>query len=120
MDRNYGRLPKISIDFAVMEKCRDLATLPLDCEWSDLGSWTALAEIMEGDSEGNATRGRVVTLDARDNLLVADEGTIAVVGVSGLVVIRTGDAVLVVSKDQAQKVKELVDLLARGESEDLL
>ncbi len=120
LDRLYGRLPKISIDFAVMEKCRDLATLPLDCEWSDLGSWAALAEIMEADSGGNATRGRAVTLDARDNLLVADKGTIAAVGVSGLVVVRTGDAVLVVSKEQAQKVKELVDLLGRGEFADLL
>ncbi len=120
LDRHYGQLPKISIDFAVMERCRDLATLSLDCEWSDLGSWAALAEILEADSGGNATRGRVVTLDARDNLLVADEGTIATIGVSGLVVVRTGDAVLVVPKEQSQKVKELVDLLGRGDFADLL
>ncbi len=120
LDRHYGRLPKVSIDFAVMERCRDLATLPLDCEWSDLGSWEALAEILEADSGGNATLGRVVTLDARDNLLVADDGMIAAVGVSSLVVVRTGDAVLVVPKEQSQKIKELVDLLGRGDFADLL
>lgn len=116
----YSLLPKISIDFAVMEKCRDLATLPLECEWSDLGSWAALAEILEVDSTGNSTRGRAVSLDARDNLLFADQGTIAAVGVSGLVVIRTGDAVLVVSKQEAQKVKDLVDQLGGEGFEDLL
>jgi mannose-1-phosphate guanylyltransferase len=120
LERHYRQLPKVSIDFAVMEKCRDLVTLPLDCEWSDLGSWAALAEILETDAEGNATRGRVVTLDTRDSLLIADEGSIAVVGISGLVVIRTGDAVLVVPKEKSQKIKELVDLLGRGEFADLL
>ena len=117
---HYSRLPKLSIDFAVMEKCDDLATLPLDCGWSDLGSWAALAELLPADSAGNATRGRVAALEARDNLLVADQGTIAVIGVSDLVVVRTADAVLVVGKDQAQKVKELVEMLGRGDFADLL
>lgn len=120
VDRLYAGLPKISIDFAVMEKCTDLATLPLDCEWSDLGSWAALAEILEADASGNAIRGRALALDATDNLLVAGDGMIAAIGVSDLVVIRTADAVLVAGKEHAQKVKELVDMLGRGDFEDLL
>lgn len=120
LDRHYARLPKISIDFAVMEKCSDLATLPLDCEWSDLGSWAALAEILESDANGNAIRGRALALDSSNNLLVAGDGMIATIGVSDLVVIRTGDAVLVAKREQAQKVKELVDMLGCGDFEDLL
>jgi mannose-1-phosphate guanylyltransferase len=103
-----------------MEKCDDLVTLPLDCGWSDLGSWEALAEILEADADGNAGRGRVVTLDSRNNLLFAEAGTVAVVGCSDLVVVRTADAVLVVPKAEAQKVKQLVDLLRADGHQDLL
>lgn len=120
LDRLYAGLPKISIDFAVMEKCSDLATLPLDCEWSDLGSWAALAEILETDPNGNAIRGHALALDSSDNLLVSGEGMIAAIGVSDLVVVRTDDAVLVARKEQAQKVKELVELLGRGDFRDFV
>lgn len=120
LDRLYSELPKISIDFAVMEKCDDLGTLPLDCEWSDLGGWEALAEILETDADGNASRGRVITSDASGNLLVAGDGAIAAVGVHDLVVVRTADTVLVVPKSDSQKVKQLVDRLGREGFEDLL
>ena len=85
----------------------------------DLGSWPALAELMAAGS-GNASRGDVVALESADNLLFADEGTIAVLGVSGLGVVRTGGVVLVVPKERAQEVKELVDELARRGRTDLL
>lgn len=120
LEHFYLQLPKISIDFAVMEKCDDLGTLPLDCEWSDLGSWEALAEILDADADGNAKRGQVVTRESSGNLLVADEGTIAAIGVHNLIVVRTGDAVLVVPKAEAQQVKQLVDQLGREGLEDLL
>jgi mannose-1-phosphate guanylyltransferase len=115
----YRRLPAISIDHAVMERQDDLVTVPLDCGWSDLGSWPALAELMAAGSD-NASRGDVVALESTDNLLFADQGTIAAFGVSGLVVVRTGDVVLVVPKERAQEVKALVDELARGGRADLL
>ncbi len=102
-----------------MEKLDDLVTLPLDCGWSDLGSWAALAELMASGSD-DAHRGDVVALDTRDNLLFADQGTIAALGVSGLVVVRTGDAVLVVPRERAQEVKALVDELARRGRDELL
>ncbi len=120
LDLFYGQLPKISIDFAVMEKCDDLGTLPLDCDWSDLGSWEALAEILDRDANGNAIRGRAVTQDSSGNLLVAAHGTIATVGVSDLIVVRTEDSVLVIPKSRAQEVKQLVDRLRQGDFEDLL
>lgn len=116
----YPRLPAISIDYGVMEKLDDLATLPLDCGWSDLGSWAALAEVLPTDGEDNARRGDVVTLDARRNVLVADEGTVAVLGLDDLVVVRTADAVLVVPKERSQEVRRIVSRLEEKERDELL
>lgn len=116
----YQALPAISIDYAVMEKLDDVATLPLDCGWNDLGSWAALAEVLPHDAAGNAARGEVVTIDARDNLLVAEQGTIAVLGVEGLVVVRSGEAVLVLPRERAQEVRAIVDRLTATGRLDLL
>jgi mannose-1-phosphate guanylyltransferase len=120
IDNLYRELPAISIDYAVMERCSDLATVPLECDWSDLGSWEALAESMPKDEKGNVERGDVMQIDSGGNLLFADEGTVAAVGVADLVVVRTADAVLVVPKNRSQEVKRLVaELESRGRS-DLL
>jgi mannose-1-phosphate guanylyltransferase/mannose-6-phosphate isomerase len=116
----YGRLPADSIDYAVMEKLDDIATLPLDCGWSDLGSWEALDEVLPKDAQGNSGQGDRLATDAQGNLLFADTGTIAVLGIEGLVVVRTGDAVLVCPKARSQEVKRLVSELAAQGREDLL
>jgi mannose-1-phosphate guanylyltransferase len=116
----YSRLPADSIDYAIMEKLDGIATLPLDCGWSDLGSWEALDEILPKDIQGNTSHGDTLAVDARGNLLFADQGTIAVLGVEDLVVVRTGDAVLVMPKSRSQEVRKLVsELTARGRK-DLL
>jgi mannose-1-phosphate guanylyltransferase/mannose-6-phosphate isomerase len=116
----YPRLPAISIDYALMEKLDGLATLPLDCGWSDLGSWEALDEVLPKDAAGNACRGDAVALDAAGNLLLADAGTVAVLGVRDLVVVRTGDAVLVLPKARSQEVRRIVAELAARGRRDLL
>lgn len=116
----YPELPSISIDYAVMERLDSIATLPLDCGWSDLGSWEALAEVLPAAAAGNRRRGDVVAVDAHDNLLYADHGTVAVVGVDGLVVVRTGDAVLVVPRERSQDVRLLVERLREQGRDDLL
>ncbi len=121
----YPRLKSISIDYAVMERLGSaasgsIATLPLDCGWSDLGSWEALAEVLPADDGGNRCRGDVLAFDSTDNLLYADEGTVAVLGVEGLAVVRTGDSVLVVPKKRSQEVKRIVDELKRRRRSDVL
>jgi mannose-1-phosphate guanylyltransferase len=118
LDRIYPEIPSISIDYAVMERLEQIAGLPLDCGWSDLGSWEALDEALGGVETANTTHGDVFAFDAGDNLLWADEGTIAVIGVSGLAVVRTGDAVLVLPKERSQEVRRIVDeLRSRGRDE---
>jgi mannose-1-phosphate guanylyltransferase len=116
----YAQLPAVSIDVAVMEKLDSLATLPLDCGWDDLGSWQALFEVLSPDAAGNRRRGAAVAVDARDNLLVAESGTIAVLGVEGLVVVRSGDAVLVLPRERAQEVRRIVERLEAEGRLDLL
>ncbi len=116
----YRSLPAESIDVAVMEKLDHIATLPLDCGWSDLGSWEALHEILPKDEAGNALRGEVVALDSTDNLIVAEGGLVAVLGVEGLVVVRTGDTVVVLPKARSQEVRRLVAELGGLRRDELL
>jgi len=116
----YGGLPSISIDYALMEKLDELWTLALDCGWDDLGSWQALFEILAADADGNRGRGATFAVDAKDNLLFSDGGAVAVLGVEGLVVVRTADAVLIVPRERAQEVRRLVDLLEASGRTDLL
>lgn len=116
----YAALPAVSIDYAVMEKLDDIVTLPLDCGWDDLGSWQALFEVLPAGEGGNRSHGATFAVDARDNLLFADVGTIAVLGVEGLVVVRTGDTVLVLPRERAQEVRRVVDALAAAGRADLL
>ena len=103
-----------------MEKQEGLAALRLDCGWDDLGSWQALYEVLPAGAEGNRSHGDVVAVDARDNLLFADRGLVAALGVSDLVIVRTGDAVLVAHRDRAQEVRRIVERLAAAGRDDLL
>jgi mannose-1-phosphate guanylyltransferase len=116
----YRTLPAVSIDHGGMEKLDDIATLPLDCGWSDIGSWQALAELLPHDGDGNTRRGEVVAVGCSDSLLWAEEGTVAVLGMQGVVVVRTGDAVLVMPKERSQEVRAIVDALRARGREDLL
>lgn len=112
VDEIYPSLPAISIDYAVMERLDNLLALPLAGGWSDLGSWEAVADVLSRDRGGNACRGDVVALDAARNVLFAEQGTIAVLGIDDLVVVRSGDAVLVLPRERAQEVRRLVEALA--------
>jgi mannose-1-phosphate guanylyltransferase len=116
----YRQLPSISIDHAVMERLFDLGTLPLECGWSDLGSWEALAELLQADGDGNAVVGSALAIDSRDCLVYSDRGTTAVVGVEGLVVVQTADAVLVIPKERSQEVRKIIEQLKDSDRNDLL
>jgi mannose-1-phosphate guanylyltransferase len=116
----YPTLPATSVDHGIMEGAQQCWVLPVDFPWSDVGSWPALADELPVDDDGNAGRGRIAALDAADNVLVSTGPVLAVVGLSDLVVVATPDAVLVVPKDQAQRVKDVVDRLRDLGWEDVL
>lgn len=100
-----------SIDYAVMEKTRHAAVVPLAAGWSDVGSFTAMLDASERDAQGNALCGDVVALDCRDSLVRAESRLVAVAGIENCVVVETSDAVLVTTREHAQSVKQLVGLL---------
>jgi len=108
IDEVYPTLPRISVDYGVMEGARRCWTIPVGLPWSDVGAWPALGELLDADADGNATRGRVVALDCRDSVIVGDGTLVAASGVRDLVVVATPTAVLVVPAAEAQRVKDLV------------
>lgn len=117
----YAQLPSISIDHAVMERLDDLGTLPLDCGWSDLGAWDALAELLEADAPQRLVTGDAQTHDGSGNLVWNDApGHVALVGVDNLVVVRTADAVLVLPRERAQDVRSVVARLREQGRDELL
>jgi mannose-1-phosphate guanylyltransferase len=110
--RAYPPLPKVSIDYGVMEKAANVACVRGDFGWNDVGSWDALATLREPDSDGNTVYGTAVLTDSRDNIVVGeDERVIALVGVSGLVVVQSDDKILVIPRERAQDVREAVAAL---------
>jgi mannose-1-phosphate guanylyltransferase/mannose-6-phosphate isomerase len=99
--------PSDSIDYAVMEKTDRAAVVRLDAGWSDVGSWAALYEVLAKDAEANVLRGNVDSLDSRRNLVIADSRRVALLGIENVVIIDTGDTLLVLGKDRSQDVKRL-------------
>lgn len=114
----FAEAPKISFDHAVMERTSRAAVVPAAFPWSDIGDWKAVWELSPRDAHGVASEGRVHTVDVTDSYLRADGRLLCVLGVSGLAVVDTADAVLVAPIERAQEVKELVaSLEARGFAE---
>ncbi len=107
----YEEMPAESIDYAVMEKARDIVVIPVDLGWSDVGSWRALEEVLPQDAQGNTLRGQTVLRNTSNSIVVGEKRLIAAVGVNDLIVVETDDAVLVCHKDKAQEVRQVVELL---------
>jgi mannose-1-phosphate guanylyltransferase len=107
----FEQCPDESIDYAVMENTNKAAVIPLECGWSDVGSWLALWEVAEQDEMMNASKGDVLSVDTSNSYLHSTEKLIATVGVDNLIVVETKDAVLVASKDKVQDVKKIVNTI---------
>ncbi|WP_341495711.1 mannose-1-phosphate guanylyltransferase/mannose-6-phosphate isomerase [Photobacterium damselae subsp. damselae] len=103
--------PDDSIDYAVMENTQDAVVVPMDANWSDVGSWSALWDVNEKDASGNATRGDVLVENTTNSYIFSQNKLVATVGVDDLIVVETKDAVLVAHKDKVQDVKGIVTQL---------
>lgn len=106
--------PSDSIDYAVMEKTDKAVVIPLDAQWSDVGSWQALWEISSKDAQGNACKGDVLCEQSRNNYIQSEHKLITTLGVENLVIVETDDAILVADKQKVQQVKTLVTLLDKA------
>jgi len=118
----YGRLEAQSIDYGVMEKAEGVVVIPSSFGWSDVGSWSALPELLEGDEDGNVVMdaSRVVSLDSRNCLVRGNDRLVALLGVRDLIVVDAGDALLVCPRERAQDVRKVVDELERRGLTDYL
>lgn len=112
----FEPLEATSIDFGVMEGAQKIQMLAAKFEWNDVGGWLALEEFLDTDPSGNAHRGKLETLDAAGNLVFCEDEdeTVALIGVKNLVVVRTGGYTLVVPKERAEEIKQLVRGLKGG------
>ena len=121
LEEEYGKIEKISVDYAIMEKSSNIAMARGTFEWDDVGSWPALENHFEKDDAGNVCIGKVETLDAANNVVVSEDRLTAVIGLDNVVVVQAGAATLVCAKDRAQDVKAMVkQLAARGGYDDVL
>jgi mannose-1-phosphate guanylyltransferase / mannose-6-phosphate isomerase len=118
----YSQCPNISFDYAVMEKSADVALIPATFSWSDIGAWSAFAEMLPADSNGvrshASANGRVIAHDSTRTYVHASKRLIATLGVSDLTIVDTDDAILIASNDRAQDVKQIVEIL-RAEKNEL-
>jgi mannose-1-phosphate guanylyltransferase len=108
----YSSAREISIDFGVMEKTDRACVVPADIGWDDLGSWDSFSKYLPADDNGNLVRGDFVGLDAANCIVYSDRQAVAALGVEGLIVVATEDAVLITKRDRGEEVKKLVDLIA--------
>jgi mannose-1-phosphate guanylyltransferase/mannose-6-phosphate isomerase len=120
----FSGCPGDSIDYAVMEKLTadtspaKAAVIPLDAGWSDIGAWSSLWEVSPQDADGNILRGDVMVADTRNSMLFSEHRLLAGIGLEDIIVIETADAILVVHRDKAQNVKDIVARLKKeGRSE---
>jgi mannose-1-phosphate guanylyltransferase / mannose-6-phosphate isomerase len=107
----FARATAKSIDYAVMERTKRAAVLPVAYGWSDVGSWNGVWELSARDASGNAARGRAVFLEARDSYVATEKQLVALYGVENLVVVATDDAVLVARRDDGDGLRALVGKL---------
>jgi mannose-1-phosphate guanylyltransferase/mannose-6-phosphate isomerase len=109
---DFSACPSDSIDYAVMEKTTRAAVVPLDAAWNDVGSWSALHDVLPKDESGNVLRGDVLASRCSNTYISANGRLVAALGLDGVVIVETADAVLVMTREEAQNVKQVVDRIA--------
>lgn len=120
IERVYPNIPKISIDYGIMERAEEVVVLAGDFGWNDVGSFDALEAIYEADENGNILYGEHVGVDTKNCISYAQNKLIATIGVEDLVIVETKDAVLVCPKERSQDVKQIVEKLAELQKNDFL
>lgn len=111
----FTTCPANSIDYAVMEKTARAAVVPLSAGWSDVGSWSSLHDVLPKDAHGNAVSGDAVVDACRDTYVSANGRLVAAIGLEGVVIVETADAVLVVSREHAESVKRVAEIFGKGQ-----
>jgi len=117
----FADLDKIAIDYAIYEKAENLAVIPADLGWSDIGTWNILKDVLPNtDGHQNAVKAKHIGIDTQNCLIQGGERLIATIGISDLIIVDTDDALLIVPKDKASQVKDLTKKLKEEGMEEYL
>lgn len=119
-EKIYPAIRSISVDYGIMERCGNILVVPGEFGWNDVGSWDMLGVLHPADGDGNVAVGNALCIDTRNTTVYSSGKKVAAVGVDGLVIVETSDAVLVCAKDKAQDVKKVVDALKENGEDSLL
>lgn len=111
MLENYSNLEKTSIDYAIMEKSKNIVCKKSSIYWNDIGNWESVYETLDKDSNNNAIIGDVITMDSKNNLIISKEKLTTLIGIEDLIIVESEDAILLCKKGMSQKVKNLVEIL---------
>ncbi len=114
----YESLSAESIDYALLEKSKNIAVLPVEMEWNDLGSWESIYRVSKKDSEGNVLRGDVITHNTHNSLIFSSKKLVTSIGINNLIIVETDDAFLVCDMSCTQDVKKLVEILKREDRQE--
>jgi mannose-1-phosphate guanylyltransferase/mannose-6-phosphate isomerase len=117
---HYSRLESVSIDYGIMERSHNTLMVPAAFQWSDLGSWSALDEMIEKDGAGNILKGNTIDIESQNSIIFSGERLIATIGLKDMVVVDTPDATLVTPKEKAQEVRKIVETLKQTNREEHL
>ena len=120
LSTSWPGLAKQSIDYGIMEHARQVAVIPVEMAWKDIGSWSSLKSLMEEDAGGNSLRGEVMLRHSSGNLVLGNGRLIAGIGLQDLIVVDTRDALLICRKDQESELRKLVAELKESGHADLL
>jgi len=120
LNEEYRQTPAISIDYGLMEKAENVAVMPADFTWNDVGSWEFIRDVQPADADGNVMVGEHVAIDAKDNTVFAHGRLVGLIGIDNVVVVDAGDAILVCRRDRVQDVRKIVAELKRREKNDLV
>jgi mannose-1-phosphate guanylyltransferase len=120
IETEYGIIRGISVDYGVMEKAEEVYVIPGQFGWSDIGSWDEVYRISGKDDNGNSITGKVVQIRTSNSLIFSENRVVATVGVEDLIIIDTGDALLVCKRGMSQDVKEIADFLRRKKMTEYL
>ncbi len=110
-EATFGKLPDISIDNAIMERSKNVAVVPADFDWKDIGSWNAMSELVKADENGNRIQGETFSLRTKNTYINAPDRLVATIGIEDLIVIDTPDALLIAHKNETQDVKRIAQHL---------
>ncbi|MCG6937064.1 MAG: mannose-1-phosphate guanylyltransferase/mannose-6-phosphate isomerase [Gammaproteobacteria bacterium] len=116
----FKKCPSDSIDYAVMEKVKNAVVIPVDIGWSDVGSWSALHDISEQDENNNYFIGDTISVSTKNSYVRAEHKLVTTLGVEGLIIIDTDDALLVANKDCVQDIKNIVEMLANERRDEVI